>query len=87
MPLDQSIDSADQEQKDYILDLFAHVSQNQERIDRRVLGAKRGLTRTKSNQTFNFWLKAGLIEGDQFGAVWLNERGLAAVKQYHLQHK
>ena len=88
MPLIDLIETAEPEERNFILDLFGETKEETaERISRRILETKRRLTRAKSNQIFNFWLKSGLIEGDQFGSVWLNEKGLAVMSQYQQRDK
>ena len=87
MPLVQLIETAAPEERNFLLDLFGETKvQRAERVNRRILETKRQLTRAKSNQIFNFWLKSGLIEGDQFGSVWLNDKGRTAMSEYEESH-
>ena len=87
MPLAKLIESAAPEERDFLLDLFGETKeQRAERVNRRLLETKRRLTRAKSNQIFNFWLKSGFIEGDQFGSVWLNDKGRTALCEYEELH-
>jgi hypothetical protein len=86
MPYVKLIGNAEPAHREFILDLYNESTKSkQERIDRRILEIKRGLSRAKSNQILNFWLRSGMVEGDQFGTVWLTELGKNALSSYETQ--
>ena len=77
------IETADKDQRDFILLLSSRtLGNNVKSLERRVLEDYLRFTRGKSNQIFHYWLKLGLVEGDQFGQIWLTLKGSAEIEEY-----
>ena len=82
MQLSKTIAAPDKDHCEFISALFAHSAKNRDlALGRKVLEDKLRLTRGKSNQIFHHWLKAGFVEGDQFGNIWLTSKGLDALQE------
>jgi len=82
MQLSKTIAAPDKDHGEFILALLAHPAKNRDTAaGRKALEDRLRLTRGKSNQIFHHWLKAGLVEGDQFGNIWLTSKGLNALQE------
>jgi len=77
------IETADKDQRDFILLLWARTLRaSQKSVERRLLEDYLRFTRGKSNLIFHYWLRLGMVEGDQFGQIWLTHKGVSEVEEY-----